>query len=48
MIREVVVNALFVVEKFFTWNLRKARHQRYRNCASPCFPADFVIDEAEN
>ena len=48
MIREVVIYELSVVDKFFMWDLRKARHQRYRNCASPWFPANFVIDEAEN
>ena len=48
MIREVEINVLFVVDKFFTWDLREARHQRYRNCASLWFPANFVIDEAEN
>ena len=35
MIREVVINAPFVVHKYFTRDVRKARHQRYKNCASP-------------
>ena len=39
---------LLVVDKFLTWDLRKERLQRYKNYASPWFPANFVINEAEN
>ena len=50
MIREAVINVHFVVDKFLAWGLRRARHQRYKNCVvceKLWFPANFELDYPE-